>query len=277
MLGRHAADDADVVDAPQPLRLAHRGELGAQHRLAGDAELLGDGGAGGDVVAGHHAHADVGALRVAHGRLGLLARRVDHADDRRQLEVGDVAQEVALGVERGRVQVADGRGHHPVALAGHADHGVVRLLLEGVVQRHGLAVGEGARGAVEHGRRRALDEAAHHALARGVGGGAERGHELVDGVERQGGQPREALAAGVDVQPGLVAEHQQGALGGIADDLAVLQLGVVGDDVREDGVVDGEGSAGRVPAPARRGRSRCPRRCSGRPRRAPRRRSPGSS
>ncbi len=47
-------------------------------------------------------------------------------------------------------------------------------------------------------------------------------------------------------RPGLVAEHQKRPLGGIADDLAVLQLRVIRDDVREDGVVDGEGRAGGV-------------------------------
>ena len=69
VLGRHAADDADVVDARAgaPCSL-QRGELRPQHRLAGDAELLGDRGAGGDVVAGHR-HADVGLLRVAYHHL----------------------------------------------------------------------------------------------------------------------------------------------------------------------------------------------------------------
>jgi hypothetical protein len=45
--------------------LAQRGELGAQHRLARDAELLGDRRAGDHVVAGDHPHPDVGGLRVA--------------------------------------------------------------------------------------------------------------------------------------------------------------------------------------------------------------------
>ena len=84
---------------------------------------------GGDVVAGDHPHPDVGALRVEDRRLGLLARRVDHADQGGQLEIGDVAEQVALGVERGRVEVAEGRGHHPVPFALHAGDGVVRLAL----------------------------------------------------------------------------------------------------------------------------------------------------
>ena len=72
-----------------------------------------------------------GALGVPDGRLGLVAGRVDHGDERRHLEIGDVAEQVALGVERGGVEVAEGRRHHPVPLALHAQHGVVRPLLQG--------------------------------------------------------------------------------------------------------------------------------------------------
>lgn len=45
----------------------------------------------------------------------------------------------------------------------------------------------------------------------------EGGHELVGGVERERGQPRQAFSGGVDVDPGLVPENQQRPLGGIAD------------------------------------------------------------
>ena len=48
----------------QALGLVERGELGAEDRLAVDPEFLGDRGAGDHVVAGDHAHADVGLLGV---------------------------------------------------------------------------------------------------------------------------------------------------------------------------------------------------------------------
>ena len=63
------AHDPDVVDAGQPLGVGEGGEVGAEHRLAGDAQLLGDRGAGRDVVAGDHADADVGGLRLLDGCL----------------------------------------------------------------------------------------------------------------------------------------------------------------------------------------------------------------
>ena len=65
----------------EPLLLGQRGEVGAQDRLAGDAELLGDRRAGDHVVAGDHAHPDVRRLGVGDRRLRLVARRVDHADE----------------------------------------------------------------------------------------------------------------------------------------------------------------------------------------------------
>ena len=86
VLRRDAADDADRVDAVEPLLLRQRGEVGAEHRIAGDAELLRDRGAGDDVVAGDHPHPDVRRLRVGDGGLRLLARRVDHRDEARHLE-----------------------------------------------------------------------------------------------------------------------------------------------------------------------------------------------
>ena len=66
------------------------------------------------------------------------------------------------------------------------------------------------------------------------------------GSNGQRGQPGQLLPCRVDVQPGLVGEHQQRALGRVADDLAVDELGVARDDVRQDRVVDGVGLAGGV-------------------------------
>ena len=189
VLGRDASDHADVVDAGEPLLVAERGELRPEHRLARDAELLGDGGSGGHVVAGDHAHPDAGLLGVVDGRQRRLAGRVDHGDDRRHLEVGDVAEQVALGVEGGGVEVAERRGHHPLPLALHAGDGVLGPLLQALVPGHAGCRGERAvaarlitAGAAPFTKQRTTS------LARRVGGGVEGRHQLVGGVERQRGR-----------------------------------------------------------------------------------------
>ena len=105
VLGRHAADDADAVDAGQPLLLRERREVGAQDRLPLDAELPRDRLARDHVVAGHHANADVGVLGVADRFLRLGPRRVDHPDHRRQLQPRHQGQQVAGGIEVRRVDV----------------------------------------------------------------------------------------------------------------------------------------------------------------------------
>ena len=246
MLGRDTADHADPVDPVQSLLFAERGEFGAQHGRSRDAELPGDGRAGGDVVAGDHPHPDVRVLGVPNSRLGFLARWVDHRDQGRHFQIRDVAQQVAGRVEGGRIDIPEGRGHHPVTLVLHPEHGILRPLPQGGVPRHASAVGESGCRAAHHGRRGALHEAAHHVPAGPVGGRVEGGHQLVGGVERQGGQPREPFPAGFGVQPRLGAQHQQGALCRVADHLAVLQLGVAGDQVRQDRVLDRRGGAGRM-------------------------------
>ena len=98
--------------------VGHRGELGAGERPAFDAELPGDGRRRRGVVAGDHADADAGVLAQRDGVLGLLARRVDDADEGEQLQIGDERQQVARRVERGRVEVAPRDRQHAQALAG---------------------------------------------------------------------------------------------------------------------------------------------------------------
>ena len=120
MLGSDASDHTDVVDACQPFLVAECGELRAEHRRPGDAELCRDGGSGDHVVARDHAHPDPGTLGVVDGLHRRFAGRIDHGHDGRHLEVGDVAQQVAVGVERGGIEIADRRGHHALPFTLHA-------------------------------------------------------------------------------------------------------------------------------------------------------------
>ncbi len=145
VLGCHPADDADLVDAGQPLFLGEGCEVRAEDRLSGDAELPGDRLACDDVVAGHHPHADVGVLGVADGVLGLGSGRIDHSDHRRHLQVRDQRQQVAVGVEVRGVDVPGGRDHDAQPLAAEALHllGGSGVLL--VTPGNGLTVGQGGR------------------------------------------------------------------------------------------------------------------------------------
>ena len=68
---------------------------------------------------------------VVDGLHRRFAGRIDHGDDGRHLEIGDVAQQVAVGVERGGIEIAERRGHHALPLALHAGDRVVGLLLAG--------------------------------------------------------------------------------------------------------------------------------------------------
>ena len=238
VLGGHPADHADLVDAVEPFGLRQGGEVRAQDGLTVDAELAGDRGAGGDVVPGDHPDPDVRGLGSFHRRLGLLPGRVDHADQAGHLQAGDVAEQVTTGVELGRVEIADRGGHHPPALALHPLHVLRVRLCQGLIPGKARRPGQRRSGPVHHRGRGALDEAADHRPPRGVGGRAERGHQLVGGVERQGGQPGEPLPGALDVQAGLVAKQQQRALGRIPDHLAVHQLRVAGHEVGQDRVLD---------------------------------------
>ena len=56
------------------------------------------------------------AWALATASPGLVPWRIDHGDQAGDLQVGDVAEQVAVGVESGRVEVPDGGGHHPAAI-----------------------------------------------------------------------------------------------------------------------------------------------------------------
>ena len=207
---------------------------------------LGDRLARDDVVAGHHPHADVGVLGVADRVLGLGSGRIDHSDHRRHLQVRDEREEVAVGVEVRGVDVPGGRDHDAQPLAAEALHllGGSGVLL--VAPGNGLAVGQGGRSAPDHCRSGSLDERPDDGLPGRVLGIGEDGHELVRGIERQGREPGVGSLRAFDVELRLVPEDEQRTLGGIADDLAVDELGVVGDQEGQDRLLDRVGVAGGV-------------------------------
>ena len=127
------------------------------------------------VVAGHHPDPDVRRLGARHGGLGLVARRVDHPDQARHLQVDDVGEQVAVRVEAGRVDVAHGGGHHPLARRPpSAPCSRCARWLRSASHGTAPAVDSAGRGAVHHRRRRALDEAAHDRPARTVHRRVER-------------------------------------------------------------------------------------------------------
>ncbi len=207
MLGRHPADDADVIDPVQALGFRHGGKIRPQDGLAPDPDLVGDGGAGGDVVAGDHPDPDVRRLGLGHCGLGLGPGRVDHPDQRGHLELLNVGQEIALGIEPDQVEVTLGGGHDPLTGPGHALDIGLRPVGEFGVPRDRRPGRERSRGPLHHGRRGALDETAHDGATIHLDL-VEGGHQLVGGVERQRGQAWQRPAGGLDVDPGLGPEHE---------------------------------------------------------------------
>ena len=131
------------------------------------------------------------------------------------------ASRSAPGVEvRGVEVLARGR-HDAQALAGEPLVLLQVARLEGLVDRGRRECRvEVRRGPGEQLVGRALDEAADDLLPRVVGHAMERGHELVGGVERQLGHARVALARRADAHAALLGEHDERALGRVADHLA---------------------------------------------------------
>ena len=226
--------------------LGHRREVGAEDGLSGDAELLGDRRAGDHVVSGDHPHADVGVLGGPDRVQRLGAGRIDHPDQRRHLQVLDQRQQVALGVEvpGSRSFMAAAMMRRPLppsrsisSLARSfcsSPQGTLSPLARADVARPITA------GAAP------LTKTRTTGLPDSSLAFAEGGHELVRGIERQRREPGVRLLGAFDVQLRLVPEDQQRALGGVAHDLAVDELGVVGDEERQDRGLDGVRVAGGV-------------------------------
>ena len=75
--------------------------------------------------------------------------------------------------------------------------------------------------------------------------GVEGGHHLVGRVERQRGDPRVLLAGERRVDTALGGEHDQRALGRVADQRAVADLGVGAQGHRQQVLLERARPAGR--------------------------------
>jgi len=202
-------------------RVVKPGQVAAgQHPFGGEADLPGDGLGGDGVVAGDHLDPDAGRVAVADGGDGCAARRIDHADQADQRQVGPYrVGERGIGGD-----VAPGEEQYAHALSGIGAGG----LFDGVaIERHRIAI------------RRQLGDAqgqqafegtldVKHVAAVGAMGGR---HVLPAGVEGQHVVPREQGGQRTLVQPALACRHQQRRLGRVAGDLPaaafVAQRGVV--------------------------------------------------
>ena len=164
----------------------------------------------------------------------LRTRRVDDPDHRQQGQVLDKAEEVAVPVERGRVEVPLGDHHHPLAAPRHPVvrlEGQVSVLVRDWHRRPvRVPVGPAAR---DQDVGRTLHVAADDGLAARARHLVERRHELVLGIERDLRDPRVPGPRLVDVQPSLRAEHDQGAFGRVADQAVAVEHGVRAEDHRQ--------------------------------------------
>ena len=192
---------------------------GAGDRPALDAQLAGDRGGRRGVVAGDHPDPDPGVVALGDRGLGLGARRVDDADHRQQRELLDQVDQVAA--RRGTVPGSKSRCATTItrspALAIWSLASRARCRLSSVIGDQGAVGVPDRRGARDEDVRGALDVAAHDRAAVVGGHLVEGRHELVVGVERHLGDPRQRRAGLVDVEPALRAQHDQRALGRVAD------------------------------------------------------------
>ena len=239
VLGRHPGDHPDVVDRAQRLVVAHGPELGPGDHRAVDAELAGDRGRGHRVVAGDHPDLDAGRPGRGDGCLGGGPWRVDDPDQGEQLQIGHQREQVGAGVERGRVEVLARGGQHPQAL-------LAQPLVLGQVQLPELAVGrhrpgvgvEDGRGARQQLVGGALDVAADHGVARtrrsSVWNVAISLYAASNGSSASRGY---ALPGRGRVDAALGGQRDQRALGRVADQLAVADHRVRGQDHRQQELI----------------------------------------
>ena len=176
------------------------------------------------MIAGDHAHLDAGAVSLGDGGAGLGPRGVNDAHQGKEGKILQLIQQVSPGIEGFRVVVLAGKAQHAHALRGYAVVLADRHLADKVVHGDDRTLRcEGLGGAGQERVGGTLDVGAHHRLALLIGHVVEGGHHLVVGVERQFGDARELLAGSLDVDAPLLDQHDQRPLGGVADELAIIE------------------------------------------------------
>ena len=222
VLGRHARDDADVIDLASDILWTKRREVCPGDRSALDPELARDGFRRHGVVAGDHPDLDARSLRDRDRRLRLGTGRIDDADQREECQVVHERQQVRrIGVEGCGIEVAHRGRHDPKALAAQP-FVLGQVLVTDLRDRNLSATSVLCRGrAREQLIGSALDIDPDHVPASVVLHLVKGRHELVSGIERNLGQARVALAGQLGIDAALGGEHHQGALGRVADDPAV--------------------------------------------------------
>ena len=240
VFGRDPGEHADLVDLRSRLLVAHRVEIGAGDRSALDSQLPGDRRCRDGVVAGDHPHLDPRGLRLRDRILGGGARRVDDADEGQHRQLLHVAEQVGVRIEAVRIEVAPRRCQHAQPLL--AEPLVLGLVafLHRVVDRDRAQVvrGQGRGRAGEHLVRRAFHEAADDVVFVLVLHPVEGRHQLVVGVEWQRRDRGEVGPRGLGVEPALRGEDDEGALGRVADHLAVADHRVGREDHRHQELVE---------------------------------------
>ena len=205
------------------LLVGQRGELGAGEGPALDAQLLADGRGGHRVVAGDHAHLDAGAVALGDGRPWPRP-----GADRRCRPSRGGSGRASGRADRRRARTSSGSKSRRATTITRSPDCAMRSFSAMAAARWSVRRCRGRRrratsselAAVDEHVGRALDEAAHHRLARSVGHLVEGRHELVLGVERHLGHARVALAGAVEVDAALGGQHDQRALGRVADQVA---------------------------------------------------------
>jgi hypothetical protein len=204
--------------------------------VAPEPELLGDRHRRDRVVAGDHHHPDARDPRRLDRLFDLRPRRVDHPD---HTEVGKPSL-CRVAVDGAVFHPPLGHREHPQRLGGH----VLGQRQDGrpprLVERHHPVLGE----AVGTEREQHVDGAlaTHHQRVLALDAlPGHHGHALAGAVEGDGQQLFAALHRGVAVDVGLLAEHQQRPLGGVAGELrghpgAARQRGGVGDHRGQHGL-----------------------------------------
>ena len=181
------------------------------------------------MVTGDHPDLDAGRVRRGDCRLRLRPRWVDDAHEGEQGHPVQHGEQVAVRVEGGRVEVLGPGGQDPQSLLRKAFVLGEVPVAEVVVDRYRHQVRPRyLSGTREQLVRRALDEAAHHVLAALVLHVVERRHQLVVGVERKVSDARELCPRLLGIEPALLREDDERALGRVADQIAVRHHGVRG-------------------------------------------------